>query len=94
MTIVLTGNVRDKSVSMSIHRKILKNSVMNVCNAKHVLNVHFKDQKPNIMLFVVDGSYYIFKKTSRDYGIENPSAFWKMFSTNYNRLQPILCQKR
>ena len=44
------------------------------CN---VLNIPFKDQKPTILLFRGDGTHCFARKTSRDYGKENPSRFLK-----------------
>ena len=41
----------------------------------HVLNIHFRDQKPTIMLFGGDGTHCFARKTSRDY--EKPSHFLK-----------------
>ena len=43
----------------------------------HVLNIPFKDQKPTIIVFGGDGTYYFAQKTSRDY--EKPSPFMKKF---------------
>ena len=45
----------------------------------HVLNVHFKDQKPTIMLFGGNGTHCFARKTSRDYKEEKPSPFLKRF---------------
>ena len=45
----------------------------------HVLNILFKDQKPTIMLFGVDGTHYFAKKSSGDYDKEKPSRFLKIF---------------
>ena len=50
-------------------------------NAKaccNVLNIHFKDQKPTIMLFGRDGTHCFARKTSRDYEKEKPSPFLKI----------------
>ena len=44
------------------------------CN---VLNIHFKDQKPTIMLFGGDGTHCFARKTSSDYEKEKPSPFLK-----------------
>ena len=46
------------------------------CN---VLNIPFKDQKPTIMLFGVDGTHCFARKTSRNYEKEKPSSFSKNF---------------
>ena len=45
----------------------------------HVLNVPFKEQKPTIMLFGVDGTHCFAKKTSRDYEKEKPAPSLKKF---------------
>ena len=48
------------------------------CKARcNVLNIPFKDQKPTIMLFGGDGTYYFARKTSSDY--ERPSPLLKNF---------------
>ena len=49
----------------------------------HVLNIPFKDQKPNIMLFGDDGTHCFARKTSGDY--EKQSPFLKKF---LHQLQP------
>ena len=46
------------------------------CN---VLNIPFKDQKPTLMLFGVDGTHCFARKMSRDYEKEKPSPFLKKF---------------
>ena len=46
------------------------------CN---VLNIHFKDQKPTIMLFRGDGTHCFARKTSHDYEKEKPSPSLKKF---------------
>ena len=46
------------------------------CN---VLNIHFRDQKPTIMLFGGDGTHCFARKTSRDYEKEKPSPFLLKF---------------
>ena len=46
------------------------------CN---VLNIHFKDQKPTIMLFGSDGTHCFARKTSREYEREKPFTFLKKF---------------
>ena len=46
------------------------------CN---VLNTHFRDQKPTIMLFGGDGTHCFARKMSRDYEKEKPSPFLKKF---------------
>ena len=43
------------------------------------MNIHFKDQKPTIMLFGGDGTQCFARKTSRDYEKEKPSPFLKKF---------------
>ena len=45
----------------------------------HLLNSPFKDQKPTIMLFGVDGTHCFAKKSSRSYEKEKPSPFLKKF---------------
>ena len=50
------------------------------CEAhSHVLNDHFQDQKPTIMLFSGDGTHRFARKTSRGYEKQKPSPFLKKF---------------
>ena len=43
------------------------------------MRIPFKDQKPTIMLFGVDGTHCFAKKSSCDYEKEKPSPFLKNF---------------
>ena len=60
----------------------------------HVLNIPFRDQKPTILLFGVDGTHCFARKTSRDYEKEKPSPFWRNFSANQSHAHTNLNQKR
>ena len=60
-----------------------------------VLNIPFKDQKPTIMLFGVDGTHCFARKTRRDYEKEkNHLHIWRNFSANHIQAHPNLNQKR
>ena len=54
----------------------------------HVLKIPFKDQKPTIMLFGVDGLHCFAQKTSRDYEKEKPFPILKKFLCQSQSLAP------
>ena len=49
------------------------------CKTCNVLNIHFRDQKPTLMLFGGNGTHCFARKTSRDYKKQKPSPFLKIF---------------
>ena len=59
----------------------------------HVSNIHFKDQKPTLMLLGGDGTHCFARKTSQDYKKEKPSPFLKKF-LNHNQAHSNVNQKR
>ena len=60
----------------------------------HVLNIHFKDQKPTISFFGGDSTHRFSTNTSRDYEKEKPSHFLRNFSGNHNQAHPNPNQKK
>ena len=82
MCIVLEGIAQDKSVSKSLHEGKMMEALTNVLQAA---TSRLKDQRPTFMLFSGDGPYCFVKKMSRDYEIEKPLRFLKIFSANSNQ---------
>ena len=60
----------------------------------YILNVPFKDQKPTIMLFGVDGTHCFARKTSRDYKKEKRSPNKKKFLRQSDSSTSELEQKK
>ena len=64
MPIFLAGIVQDRTVSMSIHRKRMLETLTNVCNEKRAatFSILFPYQKPNIVLFGGEGHIALKKR--------------------------------
>ena len=60
-------------------KRLVFKTVKSAKTCCRVLNIHFKDQKPTMMLFGGDGTHCFARKTSRDYEKEKPSPILKKF---------------
>ena len=76
----IVQHVETKSVFTFQPKKRLVSTTVKIFKACcHVSNIPFKDQKLTMMLFGVDGTHCLVRKTNRDYEKEKPSPFLKKF---------------
>ena len=69
----------EKCVYISTNETISSYDCKKCKTCSHVLDMHFRDQKPTIMLFGGNAAHCFARKASRDYEKEKQSPFLKKF---------------